>query len=753
MKTKHVLLCSFLLVAGLLSSKAQGQVTVTSGTSAQALAEMLVGQGVIMLNPTLNGTCPDYARGKFNFNGNPSDISIDSGIVLTSGRVVDGGGQFGIANPASDFATTSFPSGSGGGYAPGDPSLDSLLSSFHSSSTTNDACVLEFDFVPAGDTIKFDYVFGSEEYPEYACSTFNDAFGFFITGPGLPGTGIHNIAKVPGTDIPVAINTINMGAGVNGTLSNCTDMGTGSPFGQYYIDNQGMGGQNIVYDGFTTVLQAISSVIPCDTYHLKLAVADAGDAGYDSGVFLKAGSLNSVGIKLDAESTQGHNDFAQPHCVRGCKPGKIKFTRPTAKSTPLTIKYLIQGTASIGYDYATIPDSIVIPAYQDSAILEINGLLLPNASIPKTVKILAISPYSCGNGGPNIIDSATITIFDSLYVNIIEPEVTVCPNTEITLHGVIDTTLDYEWSPEALIPDPRPLGLIIHPKPSVTTIYSLSVTMPGAPATCPPATAKYKVTVEPYPTIQMPATDTTLCIQHDSVTLNVLTSPTNIAYTYKWLPSTHLRNDYSSNNMFFASQGTYHYDVAVTSPVAHCADTSGITIHVVPPFTFDWVSPEDTTIHYGDQVQLNSQSEAIYWLWSPITGLDNPNAKDPIASPKQSTQYTLVGFNKYGCTDTAEININVDYLPVYGIPNAFTPNGDGKNDYFKIENIRYEKILTFKVFNRWGQLVYDGKDAANGWDGRIDGKPAPMDTYNYYIELVLPLGKHQTYKGTVTLLR
>jgi len=742
MTPKRILFFSLLLGIGLISAKANGQITVSTGYNAQQLAQTLVGQGVIMLNAQLNGQCPveggSSGAGKFTFNGNPSDIGIDSGIVLTSGDVAA------IDNPVTYFASGSYT----GGIA-GDDDLDSVLAQNGSSSTTEDACVLEFDFVPSGDTIKFDYVFGSEEYPEYACSPFNDVFAFFINGPGLP-SGINNIALVPGTTIPVAINSIN---NITNPSADCTGMGTGSPFSQYYVDNEALGGQNVVYDGYTTVLTAISSVIPCDTYHLKLAIADAGDQSFDSGVFLKAGSLNSVGINLDARSTQGGNDPLEPHCIRGCKPGKFVFTRPVARSTPLTIHYLIEGSAVRTQDYEDIPDSITIPAYQDSVVLNIYGKILAAPVGPKTVTLKVLSPYSCANGTPNIIDSSTIKIFDSLFVKIPTTPLTACPNTGVTIQAVIDSTLDYSWSPEALIPDPRPLGLTIHPKPAVTTVYTLTVTMPGAPATCPPAKANYKVTVEPYPTIQMPARDTTICIQHDSVNLNILVDPTNIAYNYTWLPPTHLRNDYSSNNMFFAGQGTYDYDVAVSSPVAHCADTGHITIHVVPPFTFNWVSPEDTTIHYGDKIQLNSQSEAIYWLWDPITGLDNPNAEDPMASPRQSTKYTLVGYNKFGCTDTAMVNINVDYLPTYGIPNAFSPNGDGNNDFFKIEHIQYEKILTFKVFNRWGQLVYNGKDAKNGWDGRIDGKPAPTDVYNYYIELVLPLGKHQVYKGTVTLLR
>lgn len=743
---KKILFCSLLpLLAWLPNQTSFAQVTITSGYNAQQLAQTLVGQGVVMLNAQMAGQCPlegsDYGAGKFNFNGNPSDIGIDSGIVLTSGTAA------GIANNVSFFASGAFTGGT-----TGDTDLNTVLSDNGSSSTTRDACVLEFDFIPAGDTIKFDYVFGSEEYPEYACTGFNDVFAFFISGPGLP-TGLNNIALVPNTTIPVAINTINNGPGTaGGVMSNCSNMGPGSPFGQYYIDNQAMGGQYIAYDGYTTVLTAISSVTPCDTYHLKLAIADAGDQSFDSGVFLKAGSLNSVGIGLDAESTQGGNDPIDPHCIRGCKPGKFKFTRPTASNKPLTIHYLLGGTAFNGQDYDLIPDSIVIPAYQDSAILNIYGKLLPTAVGPKKVKLSVLSPYSCGNGAPNIIDSSTITIFDSLYVKIPTATVTTCPNTEVTITATIDPTLDYSWSPEALIPDPRPLSLTIHPKPVVPTVFTLTVRMPGAPATCPPAKAGFLANVEPIPEVILPAQDTTVCIS-DSIVLNAFLIPENAGYQVKWTPSTHLQDDYSIKNKFFAPVGTYQYHVVATSPIAHCTNSSDMTIHVATPFNFDWVSPTDTTIHYGDKIQLNSQSVATNWIWSPITGLSDPNAKDPIASPRQSIVYTLIGIDQYGCKDTALVTVNVDYEPKYGMPNAFSPNGDGLNDYFKLENIQYEKILTFRVFNRWGQQVYDGKNSKTGWDGTINGKPAPMDTYNYLIELVLPLGKHITLRGNVTLIR
>ncbi len=137
---------------------------------------------------------------------------------------------------------------------PGDSLLSMLVGT-----VTYDACVLEFDFVPAADTAWCDFVFGSEEYPEWVGSTFNDIFGFFVSGPNPEGGNYEfkNIALIPGTDLPVAINNVN-------------------PFyyPEYYVDNTG--GLTIQYDGFTTVLTAKCAVIPGATYHFKLAVLMPG---------------------------------------------------------------------------------------------------------------------------------------------------------------------------------------------------------------------------------------------------------------------------------------------------------------------------------------------------------------------------------------------------------------------------------------------------------------------------------------------
>ena len=724
----------------LINNNLKAQITVTSGQTAQDLAQVLVGQGVIMLNPTL--ICPPNASAHFTFSPNLSDIGIDSGIVLSSGSTINVGTSVGISNPPSATASTSFMS-------PGDADLTNLINSNvpppNSFPTpTHDACVLSFDFVPAGDTVKFDYVLGSDEYTTYNCSI-NDVFGFFISGTNYPTP--TNIALVPGTtNTMVGISTVNNGTGgYTGSPCDYNTFGQG-PYTQYYNTNTGT---SVVYNGYTDVFTAVASVVPCDTYHLKLAIADASDNILDSGVFLKAGSLNSIGINLSPISTEGANNV-EPHCIRGCKPGEIEFTRPTAAVAPLTIKYLIEGTALNGIDYAEIADSIIIPSNQTSVFLNINGLLRPFTG-PRTVVIKALSPYLCGNGTAQVIDSAIVTIYDSLFAQIITPPTITCPNDEITITAQLDNTLNFQWTPEALIPDPLPLGLTIHPKPTVTTTFVFTATMPNAPATCPPSIQRFTAIVEPIPRIIV-TKDTTVCLS-DSIDLNVYVSPEDFNYNYLWTPATNLRDDYSLNNKFYGPPGVYNYTFKATTPNAGCSSSTTMRINVVPPFTFISVTPKDTTIKYGDRIQLNSESDAIFWLWDPPTYLNDATIKSPFTNPKTSMEYTLIGINKFGCKDTTTVKVNVKYTSESVLPNAFTPNGDGLNDVFKIEGFEYEKVTAFKIFNRYGQLVFETTDGRKGWDGNIKGKPAPVGVYFYQISISLPMGGTKDFKGDLTLLR
>src|SRR5690606_19343367 len=123
------------------------------------------------------------------------------------------------------------------------------------------AAILEFDFIPTGDSVKFRYSFGSEEYPEYVNAGVNDAFAFFLSGPDPAGGSYtnKNVALIPGTSTPVSIDNVNAGANATYYRSNTTNT------------------INCQFDGFTKVLYALEKVVCGQTYHIKIAIADGGD--------------------------------------------------------------------------------------------------------------------------------------------------------------------------------------------------------------------------------------------------------------------------------------------------------------------------------------------------------------------------------------------------------------------------------------------------------------------------------------------
>jgi len=459
-------------------------------------------------------------------------------------------------------------------------------------------------------------------------------------------------------------------------------------------------------------------------------------------------NFEATNINIQEQSTEGGMDTI-PHSVRGCKSAFIDFSRLGDLDSAMTIHYIISGDAVNGVDYQWIADSIVIPANQDSATLEIKPLLIAGSSPNGYVDLIidALSPCGCEDGTDNIVKTARVRIYDSLYVRLLTPYDTVCPNTPFTIEAEIDSTLNYTWTPAIF----NQGSLTINPTAYATSQYTITVTQPGAPLTCPPVSRTYEIFVEPVPQIMIQPKEITIC-GTDSLDINVVVGPAGTNYIYSWSPPEYLRDDFSSNNKFLAPVGDYKKVITVTTPVANCTSSDSILIHVVPGFEFQSIS-NDTTIKYGDTIRLNTESDAVSWIWSPITHLSDPLAKDPVARPLETTNYEVIGIDQYGCRDTANVLVKVEHVTVANIPNAFSPNGDGTNDVFKIEHIKFERMTEFKVFNKYGQVVFETQNPAKGWDGTINGAPADVDVYHYIIRLTMPDASQKVFKGDVTLIR
>lgn len=602
-----------------LTFSGYAQITVSADKTAAILAGSLVGTGVTILSPTL--TCPGNANGTF-VTGGIDPLGIPFGIVLTNGcakdTVIGASTFFGINDASSTFASRDNGTG-------GDVDLTALAGL-----PTYDACVLEFNFKAAGDTIKFNYVFGSEEYTSYTCSSFNDVFGFFITG----GTYVTptNLALVPGTTIPVCINSVNCGPTGGYTITACTLMGPGSPFCAYYVNNlAGPAAPYVTYDGLTTRLTAIAAVNPCDTYHLKLGVADASDHVLDSGVFIEGGSLSSV-------PPPSISAVGIPYRVRGCAPGQFFFSIPAPLDTNFTIHYTITGTAVNGYDYALIPDSVILPALSTSTTLSINPLLVPPAG-PKVVTINVIGHNPC-TGLDSIIATASITILDSFGFHIVTPDTSICLGQFVHIIALGDTNfaglIHYYWTPPGTISN----DTLLTPDatPVVTTTYTLSDSLPSVYG-CPVEHRSITITVYNRPVLSVDSSVVKTCVGVP-VQLHIYAVPNTIPNTYLWTPPTDLSSPTIWDPIVDPSvAGDVTYTITVNpSAVPGCTSTDTIHVHTLGDFI---LNTHDTAICINTSLQISVTGSAEFtWLWTPALFLNSTTLMQPISSPTVTTPPT-----------------------------------------------------------------------------------------------------------------
>ncbi len=754
----------FLLMVGIVPL--HGQLVITQGgVPATMVQNILVGSGVTISNVTYTGH-PD-AIGSFTTGANATNLGFSEGIILATGYVNTAMGP-----------NTSASAGTNLNY-PG----DSLLSTLVAPSQTFDAAVLEFDFVPLSDTIRFRYVFGSEEYPQYVGSSFNDVFGFFVSGGFDPATWTpfhyRNIAIVPGTtNTPVSINNVNNGTNNVGPCMNCA----------YYINNTG--GVWIEYDGLTTVLTASLHVVPCVPYRLKIAIADAGDGILDSGVFLEANSFTSDNVQLSTYTTSPTLDTM---AIEGCNSAVIEFRLPSVTPVDRTIYYSVGGSAVNGVDYAQIPNSITIPAGTDSALLYIHPVM---DSIPqgiRTVRIIAntsfcttdtvwayikdyhpmdpdisndtvlcattttleiwdtlgIPPYSyqwsTGDTTSSIyIHPAATTMYhvtttdqcqmsrvDSVLVTVSKPVIqtvgdTICDGdvAEISASAVGATA--FEWSTGDVTPS-------VQVYPTTSTQYSVIVTDTlGCKDT---ATVNVEVHDLPIPWI---TSDTTIC-RGDSMMIAAAGGD-----HYQWNTGHTVPNIYVSPN-----SGT-RYEVTVTD-VNGCSSYDDMWLDVIQLPVTEIYAPEDT-ICRGNSIML-SVSGASDYLWS--TGASSSSIT---VSPQEHTTYWATGTNSMNgiyCHATDTFRLGVIRCNRFYVPNAFSPDGDGINDRFgPVGEFAGVEFFEFYVYDRYGRALFLSKDPEQSWDGTMpNGQPAPDGVYTYKMRIKEAYSDEYLLVGTVTLIR
>lgn len=725
-------MAAFLLSAGAI----QAQLQVNQGLTPQQLVEdVLVGSCVEVFNITYNGQANVAAAqpGTASFlNGATTNLGLGEGIILSTGPV----GQ--IAGPANGFQSSAVTPN----YTI-DPDLQEITGV-----GINNAAVLEFDFIPNGDSIKFRYVFGSEEYPEFVCSQFNDAFGFFLSGPGINGPyadNAINIALIPDTDTPVSINTVNNGLNNNPVNPTCPAVNP-----EFYVDNTG--GGTIVYDGFTVVLTARAAVQCNQTYHIKLAIADASDQIYDSGVFLEAGSFSSVPFIPELTPGPGIVDNT---ILESCLEQQMTIRRTSCDQTLTEVVQMTYGgTAENGVD--------IVPAFPDSLVFEpgVEEINIPFTAVVdgdgQETLVINMETVDC-NGDPTV---ASFEFFiDALPPLVLESAVdSIDCGASITFSPEVSGGFgqyEYQWNTGETTPS-------ITVSPNSPTTYTLTVT-----DLCDETiAATYEVGLTaPPPLIMSVIGESDLLEGCDTGRINILrpqgtTGDITVVLTVggtatvgedlELPPSVVITDDLfnvildvptladlleeGNETALITGSYTNDCDQTVTASVVLVV----VDVQPLEVFVNDInaeCSPDSALV----AAQVTGGVGPFTYLWS--TGEEGPGI---FVSLEESSQVAVEVFDACGRQASATSTITIDCDVI--IPNVFTPNNDGLNDVWFIDGLA-NRSNTVRVYNRWGQLILDAKDYRNTWTA-LD---VPDGTYFY--EVIVDGKDESPFTGHVTILR
>lgn len=618
MFNKYFGLVVLLLTFSLASVKAQ--LVVNTGGSPAQLAEMLSGQGVQILNPQI--TCPTGGWG--TYDANVPSFTSEEGIILATGLVTNAIGPNNVEDRSTNF------------NAPGNSMLTAV-----SGFSTRDACMFKFDIIPQGDSLKFDFVFASEEYQEYVGTAYNDVFGFFISGPGIvgdPGLGsFKNIALIPGTNTGVTINNIN-----HGNFNIWPPYGAQNP--QYFHPNPLSPNAMIQYDGWTVNLQALAQVVPCQTYELRLIIADATDNVWDSGVFIEKIESNNVQL---SSTTIGGTD----RMIEGCNDGIVTFTRQNVTNEPLVVEYYLQGTAINGLDYVQIGNpnpnvakTITIPANQATASLLIEPIADGIPEGLEFVQILIGNPQ-CANA---ISDSLSFFIQDSLAVYVDPPLANICEGDGVTF-TVTEGGTAFSWSPPTFLNDPNikePTAQNV----TANTTYTLTTTLSECVATATSTITTENVLIQLSP-------EHLSCNGSNDGSISATISGGQPNYSYSWTGP----NGYTSSqqNITNLTPGTY---TLVVNDQNNCQSSESITITQPAPLAISLESPEYTG---GFNISCFGGSDgsviaSVLGGTSPYTfswnDPDNQTSVNPSGLIVGTYQVTVTDAN--GCVTTASITLS-----------------------------------------------------------------------------------------------
>lgn len=317
-------------------------------------------------------------------------------------------------------------------------------------------------------------------------------------------------------------------------------------------------------------------------------------------------------------------------------------------------------------------------------------------------------------------------------------DTTICRTDGFFLNTVSDA-LHYKWTPATYLN----YDTVKTPftKPLTTTTYHVVANIGKCQSQ-----DDVTITSIPYPAANGGA-DTSLCPGFGTQL------HASGGSSYLWTPTTYLSDRTSANPFVSSPAASIRYIVTVTDTLG-CPKPVKDTVWVfVYPKVVANAGPRDTSAVLGEPIVLHATGGASY-LWSPATWLNNPTIQNPVALPQDNIRYILTAISQGNCIGTDTIDIKLFKIePDMLVPTAFTPNGDGNNDIFRPILIGMKELKYFKVFNRFGQLLYSTSDIGKGWDGTFAGKGQDPATYVWVAEGVTFKGDTKFKKGYVVLIR
>ncbi|MFK7783322.1 choice-of-anchor L domain-containing protein, partial [Psychroserpens sp.] len=622
------------------------------------------------------------------FSNPDGGFPFEDGLLLTSGDASQ------AAGPNSNFVSD------GTGAWPGDADLTAIAGD-----DTNNATIIEFDFVPLNDELSFDFLMASEEYDMggFECQ-FSDAFAFLLTDISTGTT--TNLAVVPGTTDPILVTNIHPDNGVCGAVNE-------QYFGEYIPDNL----PPISFDGRTAVFTAFSPVNIGDLYHIKLVIADARDNAFDSGVFLKAGSFDIGEVDLGGDIT-----IAGGNAVCEDEPIILDTSAPNVNHVWYKDNFVINGETSSTLNVTEAGLYTVQIIFSPSCIIDDEVLIefLPNPVIANTPNDL--SECSTTNQAQFNLD-----VNDDVILGNQNPTDFI-----VTYHdsqGDADTGSNNLASPYTNTSNPQTIYVRVEDIATgchETTSFTLSISSPTQ-------------TAESVELIGCDNDDdgiaTFVLSDHDDDVLNGQDASQFIVTYHS--SQADADNSVGALSSPYDSSGEIVFVRVETIGLPNCYVTNSfeLVIGTEPETTFtsnfDYeVCPNATVPIVITATPVNYTESEVTINWYLDNGLiTNENGLSlPVL---EAGDYTIeVIYNDTGCSN--DETVTIIELESCVIPQGISPNGDMSNDSFDLSSYDVSKL---QIYNRNGVLVYSKKNYTNEWHGQTDdGEELPVGTYFYTME-------------------